>query len=149
MKRILTLPLLLMTAVIFVPSAQAKTENAANLTLNNTEAQIYRQNRRNRQIRNNQGRVRVVNQTRTVRRGRQLYRETYQIRYLPNGRTQTRLISRVRINNQPRYNNNRTRVVNQTRIVRVGRQRYRETIQIRYLPNGRTQTRVINRVRIR
>lgn len=55
--------------------------------------------------------------------------------------------------NQPRRvqrnNRSRVRVVTQTRIVRVGRQRYRETIQIRYLPNGRTMTRVISRVRIR
>jgi hypothetical protein len=41
------------------------------------------------------------------------------------------------------------RTVTRTRVVRVGGQRYRETIQVRYLPNGRTQTRVISRVRIR
>lgn len=35
--------------------------------------------------------------TRDVRRGWHLYRETYQVRYLPNGMTQTVLISRVRI----------------------------------------------------
>lgn len=45
-------------------------------------------------------------------------------------------------------NNRRVRVVTQTRIVRQGRRTYRETIQIKYLPNGRTQTKVINRVRI-
>jgi hypothetical protein len=38
-----------------------------------------------------------VTQTRLVRYGRQVIRETYQITYLPNGRTQTRLISRVRV----------------------------------------------------
>ena len=48
-----------------------------------------------------------------------------------------------------RYNRRGVRVVTRTRIVRVGRQRYRETIQIKYLPNGRTQTRILNRVRIR
>ena len=41
------------------------------------------------------------------------------------------------------------RVVTQTRIVRAGRQRFRETVQIRYQPNGRTTTRVISRVRVR
>ena len=35
--------------------------------------------------------------TRTVQRGWRVYRETYQVRYLPNGMTQTMLISRVRI----------------------------------------------------
>ena len=42
-------------------------------------------------------RARVVTQTRLVRSGRRVYRETYQTRYLPNGRTVTRLISRVRV----------------------------------------------------
>jgi hypothetical protein len=51
-------------------------------------AQIW--NRRNR-------RVRVMTQTRLVRVGRRVYRETYQVRYMPNGRTQTRLVSRVRV----------------------------------------------------
>ncbi len=36
--------------------------------------------------------------TQDVRRGWHLFRETYQVRYLPNGRTQTVLISRVRLN---------------------------------------------------
>lgn len=35
--------------------------------------------------------------TRDVQRGWRIYRETYQVRYLPNGMTQTVLISRVRI----------------------------------------------------
>jgi hypothetical protein len=52
-------------------------------------------------------------------------------------------------NQNRRWRNNRVRVVNTTRIVRVGRRVYRETIQTRYLPNGRTTTRVISRVRIR
>jgi hypothetical protein len=53
------------------------------------------------------------------------------------------------IQQRSRYNRRGVRVVTRTRIVRVGRQRYRETIQIRYLPNGRTTTRVLSRVRIR
>jgi hypothetical protein len=50
---------------------------------------------------------------------------------------------------QPGRYNRRVRVVNRTRIVRVGFRTYRETIQTRYLPNGRTVTRVISRVRVR
>jgi hypothetical protein len=42
-------------------------------------------------------RVRVTTQTRLVRRGRQVWRETYQVMYRPNGMTQTRLISRERV----------------------------------------------------
>jgi hypothetical protein len=50
-----------------------------------------------RQGRWRRNRVRVTTQTRLVRRGRQVWRETYQVRYMPNGRTVTRLISRVRV----------------------------------------------------
>jgi len=64
-------------------------------------------------------------------------------------------VSAPQINIQPGQNrrnirrNNRVRIVNQTRILRVSRQRYREVVQIRYFVNGRTQTRVISRTRIR
>jgi hypothetical protein len=42
-------------------------------------------------------RVRTVRQTRIVQRGWRRYRETYLVRYYPNGQTQTTLISRERI----------------------------------------------------
>lgn len=45
--------------------------------------------------------------------------------------------------------NNRVRTVTQTRIVRQRNRVFRETIRITYLPNGRTRTQVIRRVRIR
>ena len=48
-----------------------------------------------------------------------------------------------------RWNNRRVRTVTQTRIVRQGFRTFRETIRITYLPNGRTRTQIINRVRIR
>ena len=47
-----------------------------------------------------------------------------------------------------RWNNRRPRTVTTTRITRVGRNRYRETVRVTYLPNGRTRTQVIRRVRI-
>jgi hypothetical protein len=40
-------------------------------------------------------------------------------------------------------------VTTTTRIVRYGRQRYRETIRVTHYPSGRTRTRVISRQRIR
>ena len=57
---------------------------------------------------------------------------------------------RVQIGNQRnrRWNNRQRRVVTTTRITRVGRYRYRQTIRTTYLPNGRTRTQVINRVRL-
>lgn len=39
----------------------------------------------------------VMTQTRYVRYGWRVYRETYQIRCFPNGRVETRLISRERV----------------------------------------------------
>ncbi|HUS11229.1 MAG TPA: hypothetical protein VMZ30_12255 [Pyrinomonadaceae bacterium] len=41
--------------------------------------------------------VRTVRTTRIVRGGYRTYRETYLVRYFPNGRTDTTLISRQRI----------------------------------------------------
>ncbi|MBA3600760.1 MAG: hypothetical protein H0W45_05875 [Acidobacteria bacterium] len=97
MKKFLALSLLLLSAVAFVPSAEAKSKDAnSNLTANNAAApqiriQVGRGNRRS-----NQRATRIV--TRNVRRGRQIYRETYRVTYnYRNGRTRTELISRVRI----------------------------------------------------
>lgn len=95
MNKFLTLTLLFISAVIFVPSAEAKT---ADTTANSAvETNFQRQNRSyQRQQRRNQ-RVRVVTRTRIVRIGYRTYREVVQYRYLPNGRVQARVISRTRI----------------------------------------------------
>ena len=80
-------------------TAEAKTvtENVTgSIELNNAAAAPqWQQNRRNNRI-NRRG-VRIVNRTRIVRRGYAVYRETWQYRYLPNGRVTTRLVSRVRV----------------------------------------------------
>ncbi|MEO6656051.1 MAG: hypothetical protein ABIO36_08205 [Pyrinomonadaceae bacterium] len=56
---------------------------------------------------------------------------------------------RVRIGPQRnRRINRRVRTTTFTRIVGSGRNRFRETVRVTYLPNGRTLTQVINRVRI-
>lgn len=52
----------------------------------------------------------------------------------------------IRVGRQRRYRPRR--VVIRTRITRVGRYRYRETIRTTYLPNGRVRTQVIRRVRL-
>ena len=57
--------------------------------------------RNNRRWRNREwrryGYGRMYVQTRLVRRGYATYRETYRVRYFPNGETYTTLISRVRV----------------------------------------------------
>jgi hypothetical protein len=103
MKKILALTLSLASIGFVASSAEAKAAQssispatiiAANSAVPQVRIQIGSGRRNNR--RNNR-RVRTTTQTRLVRYGRQVYRETYQLMYLPNGRTQTSLISRVRV----------------------------------------------------
>lgn len=94
MKKILSLSVLLLSAVVFVPTAQAKTGSSNVLAENNAAPQINVQIRRgNRRV--NRRAVRTY--TRNVRRGRVVYRETYRVVSRPNGTTRTQLISRVRV----------------------------------------------------
>jgi len=94
MKKFLALTMILGSSILFVPSIEAKTNNANSLALNNSvDPQIRVQiggRQRNR-------RTRIVTRTRIVRQGRWTYRETYRITYLPNGRTRTQIISRTRV----------------------------------------------------
>lgn len=113
MKKLLALTLSLAAMGFTASTAGAITREAAHSAAAEPQRRVQierndrrddrRDNQRNdqrndwRNNRRNERRVRVVTQTRIVRRGRQIYRETYEVRYLPNGRTQTRLISRVRV----------------------------------------------------
>ncbi|MEP7075461.1 MAG: hypothetical protein ABI878_06590 [Acidobacteriota bacterium] len=54
----------------------------------------------------------------------------------------------IKIKIGPQRNRRRIHTTTTTRITRVGRFRYRETIRTTYLPNGRTRTQVVSRVRI-
>jgi hypothetical protein len=98
MKKILALTLTLASLGLASSSAEAK---AADSAISNATAVASRAAVSPTAVQRRRGwgrnRVRVVTQTRLVRQGRRVYRETYQVRYLPNGRTQTRLISRVRV----------------------------------------------------
>ena len=97
MKKLLLSASLLGIAIIAPAAAEAKTTTNA-VSSPQIRVQIGNNNRRNR-------RVRVVTTTRMNGR----YRETIQTRYLPNGRTVTRVISRVQVNNGWRNNNWRRR----------------------------------------
>ena len=98
MKKLLGLTLSLASIGFVASSAEAKATapSASPAAAVAANAAAPQWGDRNRRWRNNR-RVRVTTQTRLVRRGRRVYRETYQIRYLPNGGTRTRLISRVRV----------------------------------------------------
>jgi hypothetical protein len=97
MKRILALALTLASVGLAATSAEAKAGVPSNAVVSRaTVAPAAIQWRRGRGAWG-RNRVRVTTQTRLVRRGRQVWRETYQVSYLPNGMAQTRLIDRVRV----------------------------------------------------
>ncbi|MEO5857791.1 MAG: hypothetical protein ABIR33_02465 [Pyrinomonadaceae bacterium] len=99
MKNAIVFSLIFLTLGIVAPAtADAKTPAAPSASAG--EVQVYGQ-RRGRNW--NRGRVRVVTRTRIVSRGGLRYRETYRITYLPNGRTRTQVISRVRVGGYRRY----------------------------------------------
>ena len=93
MKKLLGMILALTSITFVASSADARTGGAAAGQVRIQVGQV----RRHRQGRWNNRRPSVVTQTRIVQRGRQRFRETYRVIYRLNGRTETRLISRVRI----------------------------------------------------
>ena len=96
MKKILGLTLTLASIGIVAAPARAEAAETNLARAESVRAAAAPQVRLPGRYRNNR-RVRVTTRTRLVRVGRRVYRETYQIRYLPNGGTRTRLISRVRV----------------------------------------------------
>ena len=95
MKKLLGVALSLASIGLAAPSTEAKAatpSNSAPVAVNTAAAQRgwggYNNRRR---------RAYVTTQSRFVRVGRRVYRETYQVRYLPNGMRRARLISRVRV----------------------------------------------------
>ena len=94
MKRVLGL-ILALSSMGFVVSAEAKT--TANENSSTIAASSAPQWQRNRGYNRRYERRRTVTRSRYVRYGRRLYRETYVVTYWPNGRTDTRLISRQRV----------------------------------------------------
>ena len=105
MKRVLGIALALLTLGFVVPAEASTAEKSLdNATVAATpvpqwQRDRYRQDRygRNRYDRYDRRGTRAVTRSRIVRYGRQLYRETYVVRYFPNGRVDTQLISRSRI----------------------------------------------------
>jgi len=91
MKKFLVFSLMFGAMAFVVPSVEAKTGAASVAAGPQIQVQIG-QNRRNRRYYR-----RVVTRTRITRVGRATYRETYRITYLPNGRTRTQIVSRVRV----------------------------------------------------
>ena len=101
-KRVLGIALAIVS-MGFVVSAEAKTTGVSNVNSTvaaNAAPQWQRDRYGNRRYDRRDDRRynrRTVTQSRYVRYGRRLYRETYLVTYWPNGRTNTRLISRQRV----------------------------------------------------
>jgi hypothetical protein len=101
-KRVLGIALAIVS-MGFVVSAEAKTTDVSqvNSTIAANAAPQWQRDRYGRRYERRDdrryNRRRTVTQSRYVRYGRRLYRETYLVTYWPNGRTNTRLISRQRV----------------------------------------------------
>jgi hypothetical protein len=99
MKKLIALALSIASIGIAASAADAKTigtSTSAELTVA-ARAAIPQVGIGFGQRRRFNRRVRVVTQTRLVNRGRRVFRETYRVRYLPNGTTQSTLVSSVRV----------------------------------------------------
>ncbi|HEY6805715.1 MAG TPA: hypothetical protein VI306_19205 [Pyrinomonadaceae bacterium] len=96
MKKLLGITLALASLGITGVASETK---AVELTRSNVtmEANAAPQWQHDRGRRNDNRRARTVRQTRVVRQGRHVYRETYLVTYFGNGRSNSKLISRVRI----------------------------------------------------
>lgn len=96
MKRLLGTTLALLSLGFVVPATSAAEVSNQNSSVS-VEANAAPQWQRNRRWDRRNNRRRSVTRTRLVRQGRRVYRETYVVTYWPNGRTDTRLISRTRV----------------------------------------------------
>lgn len=140
MKKLAVLLFVMASMIFIVPAAEARTTNAAE----SADAIQQRHDRQRRQQRRGDRRDR--------RRDDRRYDRDNDRRYRQNQRYRNRRYERNR--RYDRRNNrysNRGRVYTayQTRYVRRGRWLYRETYRVMRLPNGRVNTRLINRVRVR
>ncbi len=94
MRKLLGLALALASIGVVGLESEAQANEVANNSVVAASSAQWQRDRYGRRIYN---RRRSVRRTRVVRVGRRLYRETYVVRYYPNGHIDTRLISRVRI----------------------------------------------------
>jgi hypothetical protein len=98
MKKVLGIALAIASLGIGI-SAEAKASDVSqqNSTVAASSAPQWQRDRYGRRYERNNNRRRTVTRSRLVRYGRRVYRETYVVTYWPNGRSDTRLISRTRV----------------------------------------------------
>lgn len=143
MRKILTLTILLTIGTFGTSSISANTNPTQFHLANSTETSFLNE-QSNRWNRNQQRRVNR-NQKKHVKRHQNRWNRHQPNRWNRNQNRWNRNQNRNRYN--PRMQRG-VRTVNRSHIIRRGGHNYRQTTQYRYLPNGRTQTRVLNLVRI-
>lgn len=110
MKKLIIFTFLMASMVFVVPAAETRPAASSDLSgaaeLEQRRGRLYEQRRRgerrynrrdNRRNYRYNRRARTVYRSQLVRRGYRLYRYTYRITYLPNGRVIRRLVSRTRV----------------------------------------------------
>lgn len=103
MKKLVSLSMLLGAIAFTGTVASAQTYNQQQNRPSHNQPIFRDDNDRNKWERNNPNwnnnnrRVKVETQTRIVKQGRRLFRETVEIKHFPNGRKVTTVIKRVRI----------------------------------------------------
>ncbi len=136
MKKLLSIAFVMVSMMFITSSADAQNRNN------------QRNNQRNDQ--NNRQSVRTYTETKTVYvRGKQ-YLETYQIQVFRNGRTTSKLISRVEVKNRrgnDNRNNNVVKTSYQTKTIWENGRKYRVTYEITKYRNGRTTSQIVKKVR--
>ena len=95
-KRVLGIALAIVSMGFVVSAETTDVSNVNSTVAANAAPQWQRDRYGNRRYDRRYNR-RTVTQSRYVRYGRRLYRETYLVTYWPNGRSNTRLISRQRV----------------------------------------------------
>jgi hypothetical protein len=143
MKKLLSIAFVLVSIMFVASSADAQNRNnQRNPRVDQPTNQTYNQN--NRQV------VRTYTETKTVYvRGKQ-YLETYQVQVFRNGRTTSKLISRVEVKNRRgnnKYDNGK--VSYKTATIWENGRKYKVKYKITKYRNGRTTSQVVSKIPVR
>jgi hypothetical protein len=144
MKKLLSIAFVITSMMFVASSANAQTRNnQRNTRADQQNNQTYHQN--------NRGVVRTYTETKNVRIRNKHYVETYQVQVFRNGKTTSKLISRVEVNNR-RGNDNRdqrgVKTSYQTKTIWENGKKYKVTYKITKLSNGRTTSTIVKKVRV-
>jgi hypothetical protein len=93
--------------------------------------------------------VRTYKYTKTVLLRGVKYLDTYQVTVFRSGITKSKLISHVKVNSRKNNKHKAVKITYKTSIVWQGGKKYRVTYKITKLPNGRTTSQIVSKIRVR